>query len=381
MAVTVTLREAKPQKISRHHTMLTGTVTFDTSYPLGGESLTDISKYFTSVEDIRFDDCLGFKVEYDRTGNKAIVRRPAPPLVIIDEYCAKTTATNTVTLNYLPCHIIDVEGFDKTAWITHQVQPTGETVATHGVLVNYTTGVLTFKTADKVTKTKVTYMPLCALLQDSDLVVDESHTITVTAAATADKSFNLTYDAVTLDYTWNDTLSENIVLGDKGWTATATKVGMIDWTSTAGYTKITIDSSDITASITLKCTYIKTNTSNPWTLIEEEAVTLSSESGTANCIGIPCTAEAIADAGTIKVCKLKSSKLATASLAAGQASWTYDAGNGKGVLSFNESSSVTGCKWNYLAVDPALPCPRMPEFKSGGDASFLTVNFVAIGKC
>ena len=50
-----------------------GTLTFDSSYPTGGESITDITGQFKEVFAVFFEDLSNRIVTFDKTNNKALV--------------------------------------------------------------------------------------------------------------------------------------------------------------------------------------------------------------------------------------------------------------------------------------------------------------------
>ncbi len=73
MALTVTLDSPRVQRISRDYGMMTGTIAFDASYPTGGESLSGISGYFSTMLAISFEGEGGYTYAYDKTNNKVLV--------------------------------------------------------------------------------------------------------------------------------------------------------------------------------------------------------------------------------------------------------------------------------------------------------------------
>jgi hypothetical protein len=69
MAVTVAKDMLKAERLSHDSPfgILSGTVTFDASYASGGESVTDITKYFTTCDRVICDSPLGYLVEWVKT--------------------------------------------------------------------------------------------------------------------------------------------------------------------------------------------------------------------------------------------------------------------------------------------------------------------------
>jgi hypothetical protein len=77
MALTVTLDQRFPHKPQGEGLgILTGTITFDSSYLTDGESATGISKYFKDLYTIMFDCAAGYNCSYDRTANTVKVYAP-----------------------------------------------------------------------------------------------------------------------------------------------------------------------------------------------------------------------------------------------------------------------------------------------------------------
>lgn len=56
-----------------HH----GKITFDSSYPSGGEALTPANIGLHTIERIVFSEALGFKAEYDYANQKVVVKCPS----------------------------------------------------------------------------------------------------------------------------------------------------------------------------------------------------------------------------------------------------------------------------------------------------------------
>jgi len=76
MPLTVTLDlPKKAERISRNLHILTGVIAFGT-YPVGGELLTDISKYFITLNRLVCDQKDVYLFEFDKTNNKVKVRVP-----------------------------------------------------------------------------------------------------------------------------------------------------------------------------------------------------------------------------------------------------------------------------------------------------------------
>lgn len=74
MSLTITKDGAKVDRISRNLGILTGAIAFDSSYPTGGELITDISKYFKTILQCMFDPNGGYNFEFDKSNNTVLVR-------------------------------------------------------------------------------------------------------------------------------------------------------------------------------------------------------------------------------------------------------------------------------------------------------------------
>ena len=117
MAVTVTLDFPKPLKaqgLNPGLAMLTGTIAFDSSYPTGGEDITDISALFKTCLQIICDGFGGYLFTYDKTNE--MLKALAPVSVVAGSGTAD--ANNTVL---------------KSATATLEVGGTGTAFQTAGV--------------------------------------------------------------------------------------------------------------------------------------------------------------------------------------------------------------------------------------------------------
>ena len=86
MALTITKDFPAIERISRNMGMLTGTIAFDASYPTGGESATDITKYFKTCLRVVCDGKSGYTFEWDKTNSKLKV-------MYVDKVTVTTGAT------------------------------------------------------------------------------------------------------------------------------------------------------------------------------------------------------------------------------------------------------------------------------------------------
>lgn len=103
MAVTIAIDTDRVERTSRNLSMVTGSVTFDTSYPTGGEVCTDISKLFGGGEFVViFENKGGYTFEWDKVNNKVKAFTNAPPIVFEEAFDADS---DLVTLKYPVAHI------------------------------------------------------------------------------------------------------------------------------------------------------------------------------------------------------------------------------------------------------------------------------------
>jgi len=73
MALTVTLDSRFPNLLKGENLgIATGTIQFDSSYPTGGEALTDLSKYFKDLYCVITDVKGGISTGYDRSADKLL---------------------------------------------------------------------------------------------------------------------------------------------------------------------------------------------------------------------------------------------------------------------------------------------------------------------
>lgn len=268
--------------------------------------------------------------------------------VVIEEVV--TLAANTGTLRMLPAHIFMAFAQAGTNTGEFQVIPVGETPATLQVAVNMATGALTTVVGDAVTRMVVSYIPRAALADESDLVVDE--VVTIDGSDEGVLAFNAC--AVQCVYTSNGATPSRAIR-EKGLANTAVTAAQvsIDFTPAAGNTELTFD--DDIAQVSAKVTYLK---AGAFPLIEEEAVTLSSEAGDVALPGVPATGQWINGVGgTAGPALLTRMEKAAASLGGGVAQWHYQQLiNAVAVaIQFDESTPVTSDKITYIQTNRAGP--------------------------
>lgn len=154
MALTITYDTPRAERISRNYGIVTGNITFDSSYPAEGESL-DLTDRIRDVKVVQFENKAGYKFEYDATNDKVKVFTAAPAIVYEE---AHTAVGNAVTLDYPAAWIINV----CTAGQNEEMQAVGTTLADHqcaltaAIADGVRTGITTYGATDAIFVTYVT---------------------------------------------------------------------------------------------------------------------------------------------------------------------------------------------------------------------------------
>lgn len=107
MALTVTLDSPRPIPAGPGHGRISGTIAFDDSYAATGESVSDITKFFSNTLQVHVESTRGYGFEYDDTNGKVKVFAPAPPVVYEEVHTIPATPY-AITLNYPAAAIINV---------------------------------------------------------------------------------------------------------------------------------------------------------------------------------------------------------------------------------------------------------------------------------
>jgi len=244
MALTVTIHRQDHLGNKRLH--IVG-LTFDSSYPTGGESLTARNCGLSTIDHIQLEPASGLSFEYDHTNSKVKVYQKIPP-IIFEELV--TVTDNVGTLRYPGAFIMSVS-YGNTHY--HPI-PGGLVPATGQVAIsNYTSTftpgptTLTFLAGDSVTACIVTYATqawrelvdnyvFCQITAGARVY---GHADAVFVAGTPDR-INLGEVALAIgSILWNDAgVYKEVDPIIKGATA-ATKEAAIDWTH-ASYTNFTV---------------------------------------------------------------------------------------------------------------------------------------------
>jgi hypothetical protein len=229
--------------LSRGSRIWSGTITFDSSYPIGGES---ISLPFTPDIAI-IEPTFKYQFRYDHTNSKVKVLRPAVPLIVEE---AVTVASNVGTLKHKPFYVLAIETTAGTTTDHFSVIPTGETPLTKQCAVTFTDGTLTFLAGDAVTAARVTYIPLqeSGPFCSDNLVVDEAVTAAAAKATLANR-------AAAVQYVWDDTDGVIDGLEPVGEEPSATHKAVVDITNGSSETDVDFHGDDEGNSV--KVTYVK----------------------------------------------------------------------------------------------------------------------------
>ena len=194
MALTITNIVRNNIGNRREHS---ATIAFDSSYPVGGESLTPADLSLHLIESIAIDPKSGYSFEYNYSSQLVVAYEvDNVPTLIVEEVV--TCASNTGTLAYIPSYIVAVVVTATTTTGPYQVIPTGKTPLTLECAVTWPTGVLTFLSTDVVTSVQVTYFPVKEGTFFTYPTVDES----ITASAS---KVNLAARAGCVQYCYDST--------------------------------------------------------------------------------------------------------------------------------------------------------------------------------
>lgn len=243
MSLTVTYDTPRSERISRNIGIVTGTISFDNSYPYGGESL-DLSSKFRDVFMVVFENKSGYKFEYDATNDKVKVFTAAPPIVFEEKH---TAVGNSVTLDYPAAWIINVATAGQNEALTAMADTLAdnECQLTAAIADGERTGITTYGATDTIYVTYVTQ----AWVDLYRLLVQEE---TVTLATGTN---DLTYAPMGLGYVYADTTGLLLPV-DISDTTAAGEVG-IDFTVAAGDGTAAIDINAAQNTEVATVTYLK----------------------------------------------------------------------------------------------------------------------------
>lgn len=138
-------------------------VAFDTSYAIGGESITAGDFGLETIQKMQIEPCQGYSFEWDETNSKIKVFQNAPPIVHEE---VVTVTSNVGYLKWPAAHIEYVsDGSDPFLVIPGGLTPVAKSVSvdmgfslTTGVLTKGQRCSLTFLSADSVTSVYVSYV-------------------------------------------------------------------------------------------------------------------------------------------------------------------------------------------------------------------------------
>jgi len=382
MAVTVGLTDQRaPQKVAHNYYMLHGTITFDDSYPAGGESLGALlsTKFFTKLQTIQFfGDLKGYSLDYDYDNDKVKVKANAPAIVIEEKH---TAVGKAVTLDYPAAFIINV----CTAGQNEALTGTADTLADNecqlsaAIADGVPTGIGTYGATDTIYVTYVTQ----AWRALYDLLVQEEEIAIATGLV------SLAYAPMGLMYVYADTtgLLLPVDIAEAGDVADGEVC--IDFTVAAGVGTNALRFNAAQNEEVGYVTYLK-KPSSGWIadrLVADENPTASGADPFLNTFDFPClawllTGCAIVDNGVTQ--KLIEQ---AATPAAGEINCNWNPGNVQGTGAAPAAGFVIGGKSNvtvtagaYIKGQPwEIPDLVPLEVKNGTDLSGLTVRFIAFG--
>ncbi len=201
----------------------------------------------------------------DWTGKPRIT--PSPPPLIVEELI--TVTSNVGKLDYLPLYIVAVEALATATPVVCNVIPTGQTVATKQVSVNFTTGDMTFYATDAITTARITYIPKRKSGCLSSVTVDESHATLANATPKV-----LAARAGLVQYVWDDTDNVLMQFEQANVEPTATHFVQVDINDSA---TTTIDNHSDDDGNTILVTYVPFSQIPKGCQIDDTGITLSSE--------------------------------------------------------------------------------------------------------
>lgn len=266
---------------------VTAELTFDSSYPTGGEALKPSDLGLSVIETMNIENSAGYTFDYSKadeavlaymagahthaislTGGATAAHTHAfaskPPLVVEEDV---TVSSHAGTLENVPLYILAITSAVGTTTGAFRQIPVGKTPLTKQCAVNMTTGGLTFRAADAVTAAKVTYIPKRAAGYLSAVTVDES----VTASAS---TVDLAARAGLIQYVWDNTDGALVDFEQPGAPPSASHFCTVD-INDSGDTSIDSHSND--AGHTLLVTYVPYAQLPPGCFIDDADIALTSE--------------------------------------------------------------------------------------------------------
>jgi len=224
--------------------IMTGQVSFDSSYAFGGETFNPLVMGFQNIEAVKFFDAAGYSFVYDYTNKKVKAYAPAPPIVFEE---LVTVTANVGTLTYPAAYIMYVSAGN----LSFKVIPGVLTPVTRTVAVStFTAGArptLTFLAGDTVTSCRVTYVTQAW----KDVFDNLVQNATITAGARVSGHASLSFTPGTPDVVSLGELAcaiQNITWTDNG---VVKAMKALYKGETAATTEATIDFSDTTTKLAL----------------------------------------------------------------------------------------------------------------------------------
>jgi len=364
--------------------MTEGTLTFDSSYLTGGEVLAAADVGLGELDSLVLEQGEdGYIFEWLRTtALTGLVKvrgdagEAAVPAMVVEEVV--TVTSHVGTLAYLPAYIVAVDVTAGAATPAAHVCPVGKVAPAGSVAVDYTTGIMTFNTADAVTSVRVTYFPQKSgtIFDPDNLVIDES----LTAAAA---SVQLANRAFAVQYVWNDTNTAQMVLEPVAEAPTATGNAVVDIVDGSSDTDIDTHSDD--DGDTLLVTYLKFSALPGTGLqINDTDITLNSEVWNFGTDGGISGALVVPALGTHLVGEETAANqdvpLRGPSGTAGENIATWSPYRNEVVTAQTGTMTTTATPWFMIPNTPIDAVASSAEVDSTTDLSAVVVRFTAIGR-
>jgi hypothetical protein len=360
------------------------------TYPAGGIPLSTsvLGKLgvLRSVESFNVEpaigDPLGVQWQYDRTDKTLRGYRDGPPTNVIEHEEVRFSSAGVGYLKYLPAHIYTFEVVEGTVLGAYKCIPTGKTPVTTEVAVTFTTGKLTTLAADAVVVAVVSYVPLAALKNPADRVVDESLVVSANSVVAANQACLASYVYASTESAGN---LKSKAFRDK--TPVGGVVGtnevVVDWTAGAATSFVFANTASVTAAL---ATYVKAG-AFARSVIEEESVSIVSALGAQlKSAGVPSMAQ---------FCSITSSTGQGAKLTHGKRSHA-NIGSALGTvrqigekllagthIAFSPGSAagILTALVTYQPMDVFGPCanPRLEELRPNETPAATTVTVEVVG--
>lgn len=314
-------------------------VAFDSSYAIGGESITAGDFGLETIQKLQIEACQGYSFEWDDTNSKIKVFQNAPPIVHEE---VVTVSSNVGYLKWPAAHIEYIsDGADAFLSIPGGLTPVAKSCAvdmgfslTTGVLTKGQRTSLTFLAGDSVTSVYVSY-----ITQAWKEVIDNAVQACMTSGARTYGHADLAFTAGTPDIValgedfvalqsvcWNNggTITPMTALKDDATEAAAATECVVDFRKATTYGEVGFNETDAvdTTDDVVYFNYIKDPGAGSFLYDRFTNAEITDSSDTYTFTGYPllyCTCGGFPMETTAK--KTKMTSVGT-TLAAGEAKWT-----------------------------------------------------------